>query len=708
MTAKHSRSTHRRFSLLLVPAIAVGVVLAGAAPGAASPLATAANSSAAVAYQLNAAHDGTQTDPDFSGSGDEVLWSKDLGGAVGYPLISGDTVFADVSNTTQNSTATSGTSVSAYDRRSGALEWGPVNIGGYYGFGAIAVDGGRVFGINYNGRLVALDALTGAELWSEQLPGQSAFTSAPTAINGTVYVGGSGDAGTLYAVAESNGTVRWKATVENGDQSAPAVDSSGVYVSYACEQAYSFTTAGAVNWRHTTSCEGGGGRTAVLHGGRVYIRDDASFSPAVLSEADGTQLASFASDTAPSIDDGSIVTVSGGNVTSTDLTTHAIKWSHAPASGSFVTAPLIVDGFVIEADSTGLVHFFNAATGIETWSDSAGAAISPPDEHNAVALTGLAEAQGALAVPAGNRLTVFGRRGLWLTGGPLAGAITGTSVNFDFDSNVPGAAFSCSLDQGRAAACSSPFTASGLSDGQHSLTVTLTAGGSPGSVTSPFVADAVPPVSNVVSDGQFSGLWTTTRSWAGSDGLSGIASCDVRYRVAAAQSGFGAYQLPSSLQATTATTMTLRPAPGSTVCVSVRARDRVGNLGSWSTDSCQSVMLDDHALSAAGSWYRPGGAAGYADATLSRATARGATLTLANVHARRVAIIATVCPTCGRLAVAFPGMVTTTLNLHSPQTVKQTFYAFAQQSKVSTGRLTLTALDNGKAVIIDAVSAWQN
>jgi outer membrane protein assembly factor BamB len=693
-------------SLLLVPAMTAGVLLASATPTVASPLPT--NTSTAVAYQLDTAHDGAQTDPDFSGTDQSVLWSKDLGGAVGYPLISGNTVFVAVSNTSANSTANSGTSISAFDRRSGLLKWGPVDIGGIYGFGAVALDGGRVFGINYSGRLVALDANTGLEIWSEQLPGQYAFTSAPTAVNGTVYVGGAGSGGTLYAVAESNGALRWAASVENGDSSSPAVDASGVYVSYACEQAYSFTTTGVLNWRHSTSCEGGGGRNDVLHGGKVYLRDDAGFAPAVLSETDGSQLGSFVSTPAPAIDDDSIVTLSSGTITGSDLISGAVKWSHAPITGGYVTAPLIINGVVVEGDSTGRVHLFDGATGAETWSGSAGAPISAPDEHNAFILTGLAEAQGVLAVPAGNRLTVFGRSGLWITAGPASGAITGSSAEFTFASNVPDATFSCSLDQAVAAACSSPFSLSGLPDGQHSLTVTLTAGGSPQAVTSSFVTDAAAPAANVVGVGQYSGLWTTTRSWGGSDALSGIASYDIRYRVASSQSGFGAYQQPASLQETTATTVTLRPAPGSTVCVSVRARDRVGNLGTWSADSCQSVLLDDHSLTASGSWYRPGGAPGYANATYSGTTARGAALTLATVHARRIAIVATVCPTCGRLAVAFPGMATTTLNLHSAQTVRQTFYAFTQQARVTTGRLTLTALDAGKAVIVDAVSAWQN
>jgi outer membrane protein assembly factor BamB len=710
MTIWRRRPAHRLLVTGLAAGIAVTVGCATASPSYAAPTPAAAseNESSAVAYQLNALHDGRQIDPDFGGADQDVLWSKDLGGKVAYPLIVGESIFVDVANSGPNGATVYGSTVSAYDKRSGALLWGPVALGGTYNFSAIAYDRGRVFALNYDGKLHALDAATGEEIWSVQMPAQRSFTSPPTAIDGVVYLGGAGSGGTVFAIDEAAGDVLWTASVANGDHSSPAVDSTGVYVSYACEQTYSFTTAGVQRWRHSTSCSGGGGRTPVLHDGQVYVRDN-SMTPAVLAESDGTQLSTFTSVPAPAFDDETMVGVSSGTLRSYDPATNEVRWSQAaPGDATYVTAPIIVNGYVVEGDSKGGVHLFDADSGADAWSGSAGTSIAAPDEQNAWGLTGLAEAQGVLAVPAGNTLTVFGKHKIWFEGGPENGATIGTSATFAFGTDLTDATFSCRLDDADAAPCPSPYTVSDLGNGPHTLTVQASSETAhTESIQTTFTTDAVAPAVNVVTVNQFSDKATTTRSWSASDTGSGVASYYVRYRTASAQSGFGSYQQPVGLHGTDATSATLHPAPGSTVCLSVRARDQIGNVSGWTADKCQTVLLDDRALSAAGSWYRPSGAAGFEGGTYSAASSRGAALTLANVHARRIEIVATTCSSCGRVAVSFPGMTSRTLNLYSSKTVKQAYFVLPQMTATS-GKLTLTVLDPGKPVYIDAVSVWHN
>src|SRR5207249_4637830 len=136
----------------------------------------------------------------------------------------------------------------------------------------------------------AYDALTGASLWANQLPGQYSFSSTPTAVNGVVYVGGAGSGGTVYAVDESNGNLLWTASVMNGDDSSPAVVGQSVYVDYACNQAYSFDTlSGAPRWHHGGSCEGGGGATVAAYSNRLYLRDWA-IGPLVLDASTGSEV----------------------------------------------------------------------------------------------------------------------------------------------------------------------------------------------------------------------------------------------------------------------------------------------------------------------------------------------------------------------------------------------------------------------------------
>jgi outer membrane protein assembly factor BamB len=127
----------------------------------------------------------------------------------------------------------------------------------------------------------AFDAASGAATSSLQLRGQYAFSSPPTASGGRraasggrVYTGGAGWGGTVCAVDASTAAVEGTASVANGDNSSPAVSSSGVHVSYACGQAYGFRPrSGALLWHRATGCSGGGGTTPVLTGGRLYVRD---------------------------------------------------------------------------------------------------------------------------------------------------------------------------------------------------------------------------------------------------------------------------------------------------------------------------------------------------------------------------------------------------------------------------------------------------
>ncbi len=263
-----------------------------------TPAGAAAPEAVSVVYQMNATHDGDQ--PNGTLASPVEKWSDAFGGSVSYPLIVGDRVFVTVSGNGQGGY---GSQLYALDASNGKTLWGPIELGGTYMRAGIAYDNGLVFAVNYGGQLTAFAAATGYEVWQTSLPGQYAFTSAPTASGGVVYVGGAGSGGTLYAVDESDGELLWTGSVENGDQSSPVVTSTGVYVSYACEQTYDFApTTGDLIWHHSTACEGGGGRTPVLYNGDLYVRDDAGMAPAVLSASSGGVLRGYSSTTAPAFD----------------------------------------------------------------------------------------------------------------------------------------------------------------------------------------------------------------------------------------------------------------------------------------------------------------------------------------------------------------------------------------------------------------------
>lgn len=358
-------------------------------------------STEATAYQVNAQHTG------FSPHGFSTTatrrWIDHLGASVSYPLIVGNQVFVIAGDDSYPDPA-----LIALNASSGKVEWGPVYLGGSYPWAGLTYDRGRVFTVNSSGTMEAFAAGTGALAWATQLPDQWSFSAAPTASRGLVYVGGAGDAGTLYAVKESNGSLAWTQFVQNGDESSPAVSSSGVYVSYACAQTYDFApTTGSLIWWHDTACEGGGGKTPVLANGRVYVRD--SSFPAVLSAPRGKLLSSFRSaGPAPAVSSSMIFNLQNGALTGASATPpSSVRWRFK-GDGTLSTAPLVAGGSVIVGGTSGEVYSVSASTGKLLWKARAGASIPAPDEQNvSQPLTGLAESGGLLVVPAGNTLVAF-------------------------------------------------------------------------------------------------------------------------------------------------------------------------------------------------------------------------------------------------------------------------------------------------------------
>lgn len=392
-------------SRLTVRSVLTSLAIFGAGLAAApsalatADLTTSTTATPAVAYQLNPAHTGVTGDA--MAASPTKRWAVNFTGAVSYPLVTPDRVFVTVANPNSY-----GTQLYAFNAVTGAKDWGPIPLYGTYYWSGLAFDKGRVFTVNENGVMEAFNALTGERLWSVQLPGQYSFSSPPTAFGGYVYTGGAGSGGTLYAVNEATGALVWNAGVMNGDHSSPAVSSSGVYVSYACGQTYDFNPlTGAPIWHRSTPCEGGGGKTPVLAGGRLYVRD---FSyAAMLDASSGAFLSPFASSgPAPAVDAKTIYDLAGSTLTATNVTSGATDWSFA-GDGTLSSAPLEAAGTVFVGGTSGELYALSSATGQVTWSTNVGAPITAPDEQNAVELSGMAESAGLLVVAASDELVAY-------------------------------------------------------------------------------------------------------------------------------------------------------------------------------------------------------------------------------------------------------------------------------------------------------------
>jgi outer membrane protein assembly factor BamB len=380
--------------------------------GSASPSSSAAlgitvtaAGSRAVAFQTDARHDGHQAHGALTASSLTRKWSRTLGvtpeipgqAMVSYPLIARGRVFVTASH--------HGYQLYALNASNGTTDWS-VGLGNAIQLNGVAYDGQRIFVLDFSGLLTAYVAGTGREVWVTQMPGEWSFSGAPTAYDGVVYVTGSGYGGTVYAVSEADGRVRMDTDVNGGD-GTPAVDSTGMYVSYGGPVAYRFSLAGRLVWEHSGCCSGGGGSTPALYGSYVYARGAWPLdTPLILSKSLGARVAAFASDTAPAFGSKTMYTLYGGNLVAASASGGPKRWTFK--NGSLVTAPLVNNGVVYVGSSGGRVYGVSARSGARIWSAAAGPYMSPVGAEAGGPPIGMAIGGGRLVVPAGNVLTAFG------------------------------------------------------------------------------------------------------------------------------------------------------------------------------------------------------------------------------------------------------------------------------------------------------------
>jgi outer membrane protein assembly factor BamB len=363
----------------------------------------AATPPAAVAYQMNAAHDGNVNFKKGFSLPLKRLWIRDLKAAVSYPLIANGMVFV----TTPHG---HGAALVALDQKTGEIVWKNL-LPASSGWATAAYDNGRVFAVTDNGVLNAVAAdRTGALLWSVQLPNQFFFTSPPTAYKGMVFVGGSGVGGTLYGVDESTGAIEWTSAVANGDESSPAVGDSGVYVTYPC-QYYKFAPkSGRQIWNASGNCEGGGGYTPVYFQDRVFARDTGGVLY-ILNADTGHITASLSAQYAPATyqdaqGNSTFFVMLDGQLQALSLDSGAVLWTFS--AKELLTAPIVVNGMVIEGSKGGRLYFLDAMTGDRLWSTRIGAQLHAPNEYDVRGpLTGLGAGENILVIPAGGKIVAY-------------------------------------------------------------------------------------------------------------------------------------------------------------------------------------------------------------------------------------------------------------------------------------------------------------
>jgi hypothetical protein len=188
-------------------------------------------------------------------------------------------------------------------------------------------------------------------------------------------------------------------------------------------------------------------------------------------------------------------------------------------------------------------------------------------------------------------------------------------------------------------------------------------------------------------------------TWTASDSGSGVADVDVRYRFAPYNGSYGSWR--SAGQGVTAKTVRLNVLPGREYCLEVRARDKAGNVSAWSSQRCLATPVDDHKLAGSG-WTRLS-SAGYYERTYSSTKHAGSTLTLPDVVARQVAVVASVGQQGGKAAVYLDGKYLGRITLTANHWQNEHVIALPAGAQLR-GTLRIRSLTSGRIVRIDGVA----
>lgn len=197
---------------------------------------------------------------------------------------------------------------------------------------------------------------------------------------------------------------------------------------------------------------------------------------------------------------------------------------------------------------------------------------------------------------------------------------------------------------------------------------------------------------------------STTFSWHGAAGSSAISHYAVEVRRAAWNGSFGSWTTPSGWGslAPGATHVSVPLPVGDDTCVRVRATDAGALSSAWSSPRCTARPLDDHALTASSGWSRPSGVGGFYLGTYSSTKTASAALSRTSAEFDRLALVATKCATCGKVAVYSGTTLLTTINLYRASTLHEVVIPLSVVS-LRTATIRLKVVSSGKLVQVDGL-----
>ena len=275
--------------------------------------------------------------------------------------------------------------LSAVNADTGVKLWaystGPVDTSPAVANGAVYVGSG-------NENVWALNARTGALLWSHGTSGDSWSVVA----DGVVY-----DANTdghFYALDASTGAQLWIASSFGTLFSAPAMSNGVAYVVSSDAWALNSST-GSLLWSYSLNpFSYDGGSSPVAANGIVYfgwVNPSGGGGVDALSASTGALLWSYIGSyvaSSPAVANGAVYVGSGDNVYALNGATGAMLWSF-PTGKGVVSSPAVANGVVYVGSLDNNVYALNAATGAMLWSFPTGNQVeSSPVVANGVVYVG--------------------------------------------------------------------------------------------------------------------------------------------------------------------------------------------------------------------------------------------------------------------------------------------------------------------------------
>jgi hypothetical protein len=220
-----------------------------------------------------------------------------------------------------------------------------------------------------------------------------------------------------------------------------------------------------------------------------------------------------------------------------------------------------------------------------------------------------------------------------------------------------------------------------------------------------MAGDLSPPNKPKIADVDVGKTWQralkfAVRSTTTTDvGPAGVRSYDVRSRSTTYKGGFSAWSILFKDQRTG----TFTGKTGRTYCFASRATDNAFNVSGFSAQRCTSIPVNDRQLTASSGWTRikPSGSF---RGTAMRSTTKGATLSLNDVKAKRLALVVSRCGTCGRVAVFRGGKRLAVLDLSGSAKKNVILKVKTFSSVKSAAKIRIRVLSSGKKVIIEGLA----